>query len=53
MTDIGIKDIENRVTSRLVYPPEWLTVDKLQVWVAGYLQCQRDVLDVIEELKEV
>ena len=53
MTDIGIKDIENRVSGRQVYPPEGLTCEQLQAWLAGYAQCQRDVMDVIEELKEV
>ena len=52
ITKVGIEHIITQIKERSIYPPEGLTVEQLQAWLSGYSQCQGDVLDVIESIKE-
>lgn len=52
MTKIGYDDILNRIHAHPVLVPDDMTTEQLQSWFEGYSQSQRDVINIIEELKK-
>ena len=52
MTDMGYQNIIDRIRTKPIEPPSNMTANELQAWLTGYLQAQRSVIGVIEELKK-
>lgn len=54
MTDMGCDNIIEKLVNRVVKMPDddEYTLDMLSAWLSGYAQCQHDVLDLIEEMRE-
>ena len=52
MTDIGYKNIIDRINNFSIEPPKNITVKELTAWLNGYAKCHKDVLDILDELRK-
>lgn len=52
MTDIGYKEIIDRIVNRQIEPPKDMTVNELAVWMNAYAKCQIDIIDIIKDIQE-
>lgn len=52
LTKQGYDNIIDRIVNRTVEPPKTLTVQALNAWLNGYAQCQLEILDIIETLRD-
>lgn len=52
LTKMGYDNITDRIINRTVQPPNDMNCIELNAWLAGYADCQHDILDIIEQLKD-
>ena len=52
MTDIGYKDIINRITNREVSVPQGLKSAEIAMWLKGASQTQMEIINIIEEMQK-
>lgn len=52
LTKVGYDHIIDRIVNRKVEPPKDMNCITLYAWMTGYADCQHDIIDIIEKLKE-
>ena len=52
LTKQGYENIITRIQNCNVNPPPTMNTTTMNAWLAGYIQCQRDILAIIESLLE-
>ena len=52
LTTQGYDNIIDRIVNRIVKPPEELTANELCIWCNAYAECQDNIIDIINKLKE-
>lgn len=52
LTKVGYSLIIDRIVNRKVEPPKGLDAIGLLNWCSAYAQCQNDILDIIEKLRD-
>lgn len=52
LTKAGYSLIIDRIVNRKIDPPQGFDADGLLNWCAAYAQCQNDILDIIEKLRD-
>ena len=52
LTMMGYDLIIDKIVNRTVEAPEGLTARELLIWMNAYADCQDDILDIIEKLKD-
>jgi len=52
LTKAGYSLIIDKVVNRKVDPPQGLDAVGLLNWCSAYAQCQNDILDIIEKLRD-
>lgn len=52
LTKMGYDNIIYRIVNREISPPGVMTIQVMNAWLAGYAQCQNDILSIIEALRD-
>ena len=52
LTKIGYDEIIRRIMERPVRPPTNMTVEPLNAWMQGYVECQNAVIEMLVTLKD-
>lgn len=51
LTKLRVANLIERIVNRKVKQEEAMETPRLNAWLNGYVQCQNDVLDIIDEMR--
>jgi hypothetical protein len=52
LTKMGYDQIAEKIINRIVQTPTGKTVYELAAWFQGYADCQKAILDIIQNMKD-
>ena len=50
LSPIGIDNLKNKIINHSIEVPEARTLQELQGWMNGYAQCQKDILEILDNV---